>query len=75
MARKKKKPKTFLFCGCGDVSQQEEPLSKASIGSLCECTERERDTGSFLKTKKGLKQLTFSSITIKQAFDTLERVE
>jgi len=75
MARKKKKPKTLLFCGCGHVSQKDERFSKGSVGALCECTERERDTGSFLKTKKGLKQLTFSSISITQSADTLERVE
>jgi len=82
MARVKKKPKTFLFCGCGNVDQREDRFTKASTGTLCECTERERDTGSFLKEKKGilrkksgLKEVVFSSISITQAADTLERVE
>lgn len=82
MARVKKKPKTFLVCGCGKVDQQKDRFTTASTGSLCECTERDRETGMFLKEKKGilksksgLKEVVFSSISITQAADTLERVE
>jgi len=82
MARVKKKPETFIVCGCGNVDQVEDRFTKSALGTLCECTERERDTGEFLKEKKGilkrksgLKQVVFSSISIQQAADTLERVE
>lgn len=75
MARKKKKPKTVLVCGCGNVSQQKDRFVTSSVGRVCECTERDRKTGEFLKTKTGLKELRFGSISIQQASDTLERVE
>ncbi len=82
MARQKKKPKTFLVCGCGTVRQQKDRFVTTSVGTLCECTERDRETGMFLKEKKGilkrktgLKEVVFSAISIQQAADTLERVE
>ena len=82
MAREKKKPKTFIVCGCGKVSQQKDRFVTTSTGTLCECSERDRETGAFLKEKKGilkrksgLKEVVFSSISIQQAADTLERVE
>jgi len=82
MARQKKKPETFLVCGCGKVDQQKDRFTTASKGTLCECTERDRKTGAFLKQKKGilrrksdLKEVVFSSISVQQSADTLERVE
>ena len=82
MARVKKKPKTFLVCGCGDVGQRRDRFTTESTGSLCECTERDRETGAFLKEKKGilrrktgLKEVVFSAISLTQSSDTLERVE
>ena len=72
---KKKKPKTVLVCGCSVVDQRDERFVKISTGKICECTERDRETGEFLKSKTGLKEVNFSSITITKSSDVLERIE
>ncbi len=76
MAKKKKVPKTVLVCGCVKLDQRDERFIKKSKGEVCECTERSRETGEFLKKPGGgLKEVNFGSISLTKAADTGERVK
>lgn len=81
MVKKKKKPKTVLVCGCAKIDQKDERFVKSSSGQICECTERDRETGEFIKKKgilgktKGLKEVDFGGISIQESADVLERIE